>query len=73
MPALIARPNGLAFSRPLECTTLIDRRSHLLHLDAKIAPIQRVGWNAMLGGGRRACRIVSTATPYGALGFKVGS
>jgi len=43
-------PNGLAFSGRLECSTLIDWNGVLLLLDAKIAPIQPLRWNAVLGG-----------------------
>ena len=44
------RPNGLRVSRQLEGTTFIDRESHVLLLDAKIAPIQPLRWNAVLDG-----------------------
>jgi hypothetical protein len=41
-----------AFSRWLKEPTSIDGTDHLPHQDAKIAPIQPVGWNAMLDGLR---------------------
>jgi hypothetical protein len=44
-------PNGVAFSGRLECITSIDRNCPFLLLDAKIAPIQPLRWNAMLGAG----------------------
>jgi hypothetical protein len=44
------RPNGLRISRRLECTTLIDRKTSFLLLDAKMAPIQPVGYSAVLCG-----------------------
>jgi hypothetical protein len=37
------------FSRPLEGTRLIDREGVFLLPAAKIAPIQQVGWNDLLG------------------------
>jgi hypothetical protein len=40
--------NGLALSRRLEGTTLIDREAFFLLLDAKIALIQPVGYSAVL-------------------------
>jgi hypothetical protein len=43
------RPNGLAFSGGLEGSTLIDRNGLLAPLDANIAPIQPLRWNAWLG------------------------
>lgn len=46
----MVRPNGLALSRRLEGTTLIDWEVFFLLLDAKIATIQPVGSSAVLGG-----------------------
>jgi hypothetical protein len=43
----ICRPTP-AFSRWLKETTSIGRTRNFPHQDAKIAPIQPVGWNAML-------------------------
>ena len=43
--------NGLRVSRRLEGITSIDRESVFLHLAAKIAPIQPVGYTRLLGGG----------------------
>ena len=43
--------NGLALSRRLEGTTLLDREAFFLPLDAKIATIQPVGSRAVLGRG----------------------
>jgi len=37
------------FSRPLEDITSLDREGGSLLLAAKIAPIQRVGWNDLFG------------------------
>jgi hypothetical protein len=45
-------PNGLALSRRLKWTRLIERESLFLLLDVKIATIQPVGYSAVLGGGR---------------------
>jgi hypothetical protein len=44
-------PNGLRISRRLERMTLIDREGVLSLLDAKIAPIQLVGYMRLLGYG----------------------
>jgi hypothetical protein len=46
------RPNGLAFSGRLEYITLMDRKSLLPRLSAKIAPIQPLRCNAGLSGNR---------------------
>ena len=43
-----SRPTA-EFSRPLEDITSLDREGGSLLLAAKIAPIQRVGWNDLFG------------------------
>src|SRR5215213_6274164 len=56
--------NGLAFSGGVECITLIDREDAVSLLDAKIAPIQPLRCNAVLGAG---ALIVYKRYPYGCI------
>jgi hypothetical protein len=49
---VVALPNGLAFSWRLETIRLIDWENVLPLLDAKMAPIQPLSWNAVLARRR---------------------